>query len=91
MPDEAVQLLLDGFVLSVRAALPVRAVWRYFDRPVSPVARRELTLGDLALFGPSPLTLLPATTDEELAAFIRRDLRGELARAFVRSGIDRVS
>jgi hypothetical protein len=148
MSDEAVQQLLDGFVSSIRAVLPARAVWlhgslalgdfvlgrsdfdlvavvespvvdpaplievhqalikasplaaklhctyvpvaelgdaslrhptfaqgRYFDRPVSPVARRELSLGDLALFGPSPSTLLPATTDEELAAFIRRDLR----------------
>ena len=148
MSDEAVQPLLGGFVSSLRAVLPVRAIWvhgslalgdfvlgrsdfdliavvespvvdpsglmsvhqgliksspfaaklhctyvpvetlgdaslrhptfaqgRYFDRPVSPVARRELTLGDKALFGPPPSSLLPATTDEELAAFIRRDLR----------------
>jgi hypothetical protein len=54
---------------------PTFAQGRYFDRPVSPVARRELTLGDRALFGPSPSKLLPATTDEELAAFVRRDLR----------------
>ncbi|TDU86980.1 hypothetical protein EV138_0497 [Kribbella voronezhensis] len=148
MPDEAVQSLLGGFVASIRAVLPVRAVWlhgslalgdfvlgrsdfdviavletpvtdppglievhrglikssalakklhctyvpvgelgdaslrhptfaqeRYFDRPVSPVSRRELTLGDVALFGPPPSLLLPATTDEELAAFVRRDLQ----------------
>ncbi|WP_112240439.1 nucleotidyltransferase [Kribbella monticola] len=148
MSDEAVQSLLGGFVASIRAVLPVRAVWlhgslalgdfvlgrsdfdviavldspvgdpaglievhrglmkstplgkklhctyvpvgelgdaslrhptfaqeRYFDRPVTPVSRRELTLGDMALFGPPPSSLLPATTDEELAAFIRRDLQ----------------
>ena len=48
---------------------------RYFDRPVTPVTRRELALSNLALFGPSPSSLLPATTDAELADFIRRDLR----------------
>ncbi|QNE22137.1 nucleotidyltransferase [Kribbella qitaiheensis] len=148
MSDEAVQSLLGGFVSSIRAVLPVRAVWvhgslalgdfvlgrsdfdlvavlespvvdpapltavhrdlikasplaaklhctyvpvetlddpslrhptfaqgRYFDRPVSPVARRELSLGDLSLFGPPPSELLPATTDLALAEFIRKDLR----------------
>jgi Nucleotidyltransferase domain len=53
---------------------PTFAQERYFDRPVSPVARRELTLGDLSLSGPPPSSLLPATTDEVLAAFIRHDL-----------------
>ncbi|MEV6284788.1 hypothetical protein [Kribbella sp. NPDC051770] len=53
---------------------PTFAQERYFTRPVSPVARRELSLGDLSLFGPVPSSLLPATTDEELAAFVRRDL-----------------
>ncbi|TCN42981.1 hypothetical protein EV644_102383 [Kribbella orskensis] len=145
--DEAVQLLLDGFVASVCGLLPVRAVWvhgslalgdfqvgrsdfdliavldgpivdpealcalhrslektdplaeklhcsymqvdqladaslrhptwaqqRYFDRPVGAVTRRELALGDRSLFGPPPSSLLSATTDEELAAFIRDDL-----------------
>lgn len=145
--DEAVQLLLDGFVASVGELLPVRAVWvhgslalgdfqvgrsdfdlvavldgpivdpsalcalhlsleklhplaeklhcsyvqvdqladaslrhptwaqqRYFDRPVGAVTRRELALGDRTLFGPPPSSLPPATTDEELAAFIRDDL-----------------
>ena len=38
------------------------------------VTRRELALGDRTLFGPPPSSLLPATTDEELAAFIRDDL-----------------
>ncbi|WP_432949497.1 nucleotidyltransferase domain-containing protein [Kribbella sp. CA-253562] len=144
MTDEAVQSLLDGFVASARAMLPVEAIWvhgslalgdfvpsrsdldlvcvtsgpadpaaikrihrsldsplgrrlhctylprgalgdatlrhptfaqeRYFSRPVTPVARRELSLGDLALTGPPPSSLLPATSDEELAAFVRRDL-----------------
>jgi len=31
--------------------------------------------GPAALFGPTPAELLPATTDEELFAFVRRDLR----------------
>lgn len=55
-------------------AHPTFAQGRYFDRPISPVARRELSLGNLALTGPAPDSSLPATTDEELAAFIRRDL-----------------
>ena len=53
---------------------PTWAQQRYFDRPVGAVTRRELALGDRTLFGPPPSSLLPATTDEELAAFIRDDL-----------------
>jgi hypothetical protein len=53
---------------------PTWAQQRYFDRPVTAVTRRELALGDRALFGPPPSSLLPATTDEELTAFIRHDL-----------------
>jgi hypothetical protein len=48
---------------------------RYFDRPVTPVARRELALSNLSLYGPPPSSLLPATSDAELAEFIRRDLQ----------------
>ena len=53
---------------------------RMFDRPVTLVTRRELTQGGLTLFGPpptgsQPADLVPAVTDEELADFIRRDLR----------------
>ncbi|MEV0801151.1 nucleotidyltransferase domain-containing protein [Kribbella sp. NPDC050281] len=48
---------------------------RYFDRPVTPVTRRELALSNVSLFGPPPSSLLPATSDAELSAFIRRDLR----------------
>jgi hypothetical protein len=48
---------------------------RYFDRPVTPVTRRELAIGNRTLYGPAPSELLPPTTDEELFAFIRRDLR----------------
>lgn len=44
-------------------------------RPVTAVSRRELHTGDLALFGPPPTELLPAVSDEELAAFVRADLR----------------
>ncbi|WP_328998822.1 nucleotidyltransferase domain-containing protein [Kribbella sp. NBC_00709] len=58
--------------LSVRH--PTFAHQRYFDRPVTPVTRRELAIGNRALFGPAPSELLPETTDEELFAFIRHDL-----------------
>ena len=54
---------------------PTFAQGRYFDRPVTPVTRRELAIGNRTLFGPAPAELLPATTDEELFAFVRRDLR----------------
>nr|WP_239063241.1 nucleotidyltransferase [Streptomyces sp. SID13031] len=53
---------------------PTWAHREYFDRPVTAVTRRELALGDLSIYGPAPSSLLPATTDAELAAFIRRDL-----------------
>jgi hypothetical protein len=66
-----------------RADLPTPAVrhltWAHQElltRPVSPVTRRELQLGDLALFGPAPTALLPPVSDEELAASIRADLAG---------------
>ncbi|MFF0271094.1 nucleotidyltransferase domain-containing protein [Kribbella sp. NPDC004536] len=54
---------------------PTFAQGRYFDRPVTPVTRRELAIGNRTLFGPAPAELLPATTDEELFGFVRRDLR----------------
>jgi len=48
---------------------------RLFDRPVSPVSRRELRAGGLCLYGPAPAALVPPVTDQELADFIRGDLR----------------
>jgi len=45
------------------------------DRAVSPVSRRELRQGGLSLFGPAPADLVPAVADEELAEYIRADLR----------------
>ncbi len=45
------------------------------DRLVSPVSRRELRQGGLCLSGPPPADLLPAVGDQELADYIRRDLR----------------
>jgi hypothetical protein len=45
---------------------------RYFDRPVTPVTRRELALSNVSLYGPPPSSLLPPTSDDELFAFIRR-------------------
>jgi len=46
-----------------------------FERPVSPVTRRELAQGGLCLLGPAPADVVPAVTDAELAAYIRGDLR----------------
>ena len=36
-----------------------------FDRTVSSVSRRELSLGGLCLLGPGPADLVPAVTDQE--------------------------
>jgi len=46
-----------------------------YERPVSPVSRRELCQGGLCLLGPAPATVIPAVTDAELADYIRTDLR----------------
>jgi hypothetical protein len=46
-----------------------------FARPVTPVSRRELHLGGLVLLGPGPATVVPPVSDQELADFIRADLR----------------
>ena len=46
-----------------------------FERPVSPVSRRELHQGGLCLLGPAPAAVLPAVSDAELAAYVRADLR----------------
>jgi Nucleotidyltransferase domain len=45
------------------------------DRTVSPVSRRELHQGGLCLLGPAPAVVVPAVTDQELADYIRADLR----------------
>jgi len=64
-----------GDLGDARQRHPTFAQGRYVDRPVTPVGWRELTLGDLSCYGPPPSSLLAATSDEELAAFIRQDLR----------------
>lgn len=46
-----------------------------YDRIVSPVTRRELTRGGLSLLGPLLAAVVPAVTDQELADYIRGDLR----------------
>lgn len=56
-------------------AHPTWAHGEMFDRIVSPVTRRELTQGGLSLHGPAPAGLIPAVSDEDLASFIRGDLR----------------
>jgi Nucleotidyltransferase domain len=44
-------------------------------RVLSPVSRRELCLGGLCLLGPAPATVVPAVTDQDLADYIRGNLR----------------
>ena len=46
-----------------------------FERIVSPVTRRELCQGGLSLLGPDPATVVPPVTDDELADYIRGDMR----------------
>jgi predicted nucleotidyltransferase len=46
-----------------------------FERPVTAVTRRELHSCAVVLRGEPPEGLLPPVSDEELAAFIRADLR----------------
>ncbi|WLQ43387.1 nucleotidyltransferase domain-containing protein [Streptomyces laculatispora] len=45
------------------------------ERPVTPVTRRELLDGGLALHGPPPAQLLPPLLPGQLEDYIRRDLR----------------
>ncbi|MER5766559.1 hypothetical protein [Streptomyces sp. NPDC001985] len=53
---------------------PTWAQGEWFERPVSPVSRRELALGAVVLSGPPPAGLLPRVSDQELAEFIRAEL-----------------
>ncbi|MEQ4725317.1 nucleotidyltransferase domain-containing protein [Nonomuraea sp. B19D2] len=46
-----------------------------FRRPVTAITRRELHDGALQLYGPPPAGLLPPVSDEEVAEFVRTDLR----------------
>ncbi|MEU8508437.1 nucleotidyltransferase domain-containing protein [Streptomyces brevispora] len=48
---------------------------RILERPVTPVTRRELLDGGLALHGPPPAELLPPLAPGQLEDYIRRDLR----------------
>jgi hypothetical protein len=54
---------------------PTWAHGELFSRRVSPVTRRELHQGGLRLLGPDPATILTPITDQELADYIRGDLR----------------
>jgi hypothetical protein len=70
-----------SYIVSGEQADPGRRhlTWAHqemFERPVSPVSRRELHPGGLRLLGPAPATVLPAVSDAELAAYISGDLRG---------------
>jgi hypothetical protein len=55
-------------------AHPTWAQGEWFERPVTPVSRRELALGAVVLSGPPPVGLLPRVSDQELAEFIRAEL-----------------
>jgi hypothetical protein len=53
-------------------------VWAHgelFERPVSPVTRRELHQGGRCLAGLEPATVVPPVTDGELKDYVRGDLR----------------
>ncbi|MFE4170717.1 hypothetical protein ACFRR7_01510 [Streptomyces sp. NPDC056909] len=65
-------------------AHPTWALGEWFERPVTPVARRELALGARVLSGPGPSGLLPAVSDTELTDFIRAELRGYWLRVTAR-------
>ena len=54
---------------------PTWAHGELLHRVLSPVSRRELRRGGLCLLGPAPTAVVPAVTDQELADYIRRDLR----------------
>ncbi len=69
-----------SYMVSGEQADPGRShlTWAHqelFERPVSPVSRRELHRGGLCLLGPAPAAVLPAVSDAELAAYLRGDLR----------------
>lgn len=51
------------------------AMGELFERPVSPISRRELREGGLCLHGPEPATLVPAISDQELNDYVRAALR----------------
>ncbi|NYS20678.1 hypothetical protein HFP43_28400 [Streptomyces sp. SJ1-7] len=55
-------------------AHPAWAMDEWFERPVTPVSRRELALGAVVLRGPSPVDLLPGVSDRELTEFIGGEL-----------------
>lgn len=55
-------------------AHPTWAQGEWFERPVTPVSRRELALGATVLSGPPPGGLLPEVSDQELAGFVRAEL-----------------
>ncbi|WP_308405756.1 nucleotidyltransferase [Streptomyces tardus] len=55
-------------------AHPTWAMGEWFERPVTPVSRRELALGAVVLSGPPPVDVLPGVNDRELTEFIRAEL-----------------
>lgn len=69
-----------SYMVSGTTAEPGRAhlTWAHqqlFERPVTPVTRRELLEGARRLAGLAPAAVIPPVTDAELADFVRSDLR----------------
>lgn len=54
---------------------PTWAHGKALGRPLTPMMRRELLAGGLTLYGPEPAGIVPPVSDEELAEFVRADLR----------------
>jgi hypothetical protein len=78
--DGLAEKLHCSYVVSSELADPGRshvtwAMGELYERPVSPISRRELRAGGLCLCGPDPGTVVPAISDQELADYVRTDLR----------------
>lgn len=57
------------------AGYPTWTQGELIDKPLTPVSRRELLQAGKVFEGPQPAEVIPPVTDDELATFIRDDLR----------------
>jgi predicted nucleotidyltransferase len=77
--EELADKLHCSYVVGSELADPGRshvtwAMGELYERPVSPISRRELRDGGLCLHGPEPGRMVPAITDQELADYVRANL-----------------